>query len=85
MACYLVVCETESACEGCGLELKPGLIGLTDEITGRFVPQCRRCLFSLDRRLAVVLVCTIAGVPLEVFDQLTAELLERPEILAAFE
>lgn len=79
MACYLMVSEESRECEGCGVELPPGVVGLTDELTGALVAQCRTCLFSLDRRLAAAWITSIAGLNLEMFDQVIERLLQLDE------
>ncbi len=79
MACWLAFVDEGRECEGCGATLPPGLIGLTDEVTGRLVAQCKVCLFSLDRRLAAAWITSIAAMAPEEFDEMVGRLLERPE------
>ncbi len=74
MSCYLAFSDDARECEGCGAALAPGLIGLTDEVTGRLVAQCQVCLFSLDRRLAGAWVTSIAASAPEQLDEILGRL-----------
>ena len=49
----LIVSDTHQECEGCATIIRPGIVGMTNEITGRLVAQCPECLMSLDHRLAL--------------------------------
>ncbi len=54
MANYITISRVATECEGCGRQLTPGVIGLTDEIHGpdhRLDPQCPDCFGSLDADL----------------------------------
>ena len=82
MAVYLTVSEVPLEFEGCGEQLRPGVIGLTDEIhgpDGKLEPQCKGCTLAQDRRLGLVMIATFAGMPLELMDEKVSETLKLPE------
>ncbi len=80
MAHYLRIIETTAECEGCSEEITPGIVGLTDEIhPDQLDPLCKRCLISQDRRLAMIMIATFAGMPLEQMDEVIRRSLRLPE------
>ncbi len=55
MAVYLTFAGRGAECAGCTNEIRHGLVGWSDEITGeRLQPFCRTCVESLDPKLAAV-------------------------------
>ena len=52
MACFLSFIDVELECSGCCRPVRPGLIGMTDELgPAPLAPVCPSCLNGLDRRL----------------------------------
>ncbi len=52
MACFLSFTDVELECSGCCRPVRPGLIGMTDELgPAPLAPICPCCLNGLDRRL----------------------------------
>ncbi len=63
MVVYLTFAGRGAECAGCGNEIRHGLVGWSDEITGRELqPFCRSCVAGLDPKLrAVQEIVTEAG------------------------